>query len=859
MSKSNRLYCWLVLLCVTFLFPFSAPLLAQKVVTKPIPRLIYAQGKYEACLKHVSELIAKEERPIDDHVWRLQCLMTLGRYSQAQSALKVALSQHRTSIEIRFLAYRIYQANSEPKLAEQQLDLIDNMVRRAPWNYSDPSSQITLGRFLLLRGADPRQVLELVFDRVRKAAPKVPETYLATAELAISKDDYAEAVRSLQQGQKLATYDPRFDYLLAKAYRSSDPKKTNLAIQAALKKNSRHVPSLLLIADHAIDSEQYEQAKQLLQEVLAINLQHPDAWSYHAVLAHLHGDYKAEQTLRMWALTANKKNPAVDHLIGRKLSAKYRFEEGAKYQRKALTLDPNFIAAKIQLSQDLLRLGKEREGWELADSVNKKDAYNVLAHNLVTLHEQIRRFRTLKRGPFVVRMERKEAAIYGEQVLDLLIDAHKTLTKKYDTKVKEPIIVEIFPQQKDFAIRTFGLPGGSGFLGVCFGTVITANSPASQADNPSNWRAVLWHEFCHVVTLQKTKNRMPRWLSEGISVYEERQANSAWGESMSPQYRQMVLGKELTPISQLSGAFLQPKSGLHLQFAYFESSLVVEFIIKRFGVEKLNAILRDLGVGIPINVALGRHTGSLPVLETEFAKYAKDLAKKYGEKLDWKEAKLPPRASPTLISAWLKQHPDSYEGLTRLAAAHLQRGQWGQAKVPLKRLIELCPDMTSGLNPLLQLSMVHRRLGERDQETAVLERLVKRDDSQLAAYLRLAEIHHNTKSWQGVYDNARRALAVNPLVRRPHELMASAAKVLKKSRDARLAYRAILELDAPDPALIHLELAQLYDAAGQTTLAKRHVLMSLEEAPRYRAAHKLLLKLVGKPKSRQGTDAKESR
>ena len=47
--------------------------------------------------------------------------------------------------------------------------------------------------------------------------------------------------------------------------------------------------------------------------------------------------------------------------------------------------------------------------------------------------------------------------------------------------------------------------GGAGFLGVCFGSVITANSPASQSASPANWQSVLWHEFCHVVTLQKTK------------------------------------------------------------------------------------------------------------------------------------------------------------------------------------------------------------------------------------------------------------------------------------------------------------------------------------------------------------------
>ena len=44
---------------------------------------------------------------------------------------------------------------------------------------------------------------------------------------------------------------------------------------------------------------------------------------------------------------------------------------------------------------------------------------------------------------------------------------------------------------------------------------------AAQGETPSNWEAVLWHEFCHAVTLKATANRMPRWLSEGISVYEE--------------------------------------------------------------------------------------------------------------------------------------------------------------------------------------------------------------------------------------------------------------------------------------------------------------------------------------------------
>ena len=52
---------------------------------------------------------------------------------------------------------------------------------------------------------------------------------------------------------------------------------------------------------------------------------------------------------------------------------------------------------------------------------------------------------------------------------------------------------------------------------------------------------------------------------------------------MDPKFRAMILGEDLTPVSRLSGAFLKPASQRHLQFAYFESSLVVEYLVERYG------------------------------------------------------------------------------------------------------------------------------------------------------------------------------------------------------------------------------------------------------------------------------------
>ena len=81
-------------------------------------------------------------------------------------------------------------------------------------------------------------------------------------------------------------------------------------------------------------------------------------------------------------------------------------------------------------------------------------------------------------------MDPREADLYGARVLALLQRAKKTLCETYGVTVPDPVVVEIFPQKKEFAVRTFGLPGADGLLGVCFGRVITANSPASQGETP---------------------------------------------------------------------------------------------------------------------------------------------------------------------------------------------------------------------------------------------------------------------------------------------------------------------------------------------------------------------------------------
>jgi tetratricopeptide (TPR) repeat protein len=818
-------------------YPLSAQSLEEA-------RVLLREGKFAECAAMAETETRRSAWQEEWWVIRIQAELAQGKYPQALRTTNDALVTHPLSLQIQLLARTAYLHNGQQAQADRTLADIERFVIAAPRRYVSPGDRVALGRFLLLRNADPRQVLELIYDPARRDSPEFVEVYFATAELALDKFDNALAARSLREAPPASSQDPRYHYLFARAYAPDDPERAEEYLTAALKLNPRHVDSLLMRIDRLVDAEQYGPADDTIKQILEVNASHPLAWAYKAALAHLANDAEGEKKARDQALATWRANPEVDHLIGRKLSQKYRFEEGATYQRAALAFDPGYRPAKIQLSQDLLRLGQELEGWRLADEVLAQDAYNVVAFNLVTLREELAKFRTLREDGLIVRMESREADLYGKRVLELLKRARATLCEKYEFTLDEPIVIEIFPRQQDFAVRTFGMPGAEGFLGVCFGRVITANSPASQGAQPSNWEAVLWHEFCHVVTLHKTKNKMPRWLSEGISVYEERQANRGWGQTMTPQYREMILAGEMPPVSQLSSAFLSPKSPLHLQFAYYESALVVEFLIDRFGLDVLKQVLAELGNGMEINEALIRHTLPLGALDAEFAAFARERAEKLAPGGTWEAPELPLAADAAAWATWLEVHPQSVPGLQGWSRQLLREQKYAEAIAAAERLAALYPDDASADSASAIMAAAYHEMGDGAGERKALEDLAARDGDLTVAFLRLIELGEEMDDWHCVAENARRLLAVNPLIIAPHRALAEAAERLELRPGAIEAYRALLTFESADPAEVHFRLASLLREEGKLDEAKRQVLMSLDEAPRYREALQLLLELA---------------
>ena len=455
------------------------------------------------------------------------------------------------SIALRLLGRDIYRENGRDEDAATELNTIERLILSAPYRYATPEGRLSLGRFFLLRGADARKVLDQFYDVATKQQPDLVDAYLATAELALGQARLRPGGRDARRRRPRPPPRTRGSTTCWPVRsRRRDRAGSDKALAEALKINPHHVDSLLLQADHLIDSERYAEAEQLLKQVLEVNPHEPRAWAYRAVLAHLRNDPEGEAAARQSALARMGDEPRGRPPDRPQALAEVPLRRGRRRTRnRRSSSTPTTCPPRSSSARTCSGWATRPRAGSSPPRSSPRTATTWSPINLITLRDRLAGFRTLEDDGFVVRMDAREADLYGAaRAGPAAAGRRKTLGEKYGVTLPEPVIVEIFPQKKEFAVRTFGLPGADGLLGVCFGRVITANSPASQGEHPSNWEAVLWHEFCHVVTLSKTHNKMPRWLSEGISVYEEEQENPAWGDALNPRYPRDDPGRRADPL-----------------------------------------------------------------------------------------------------------------------------------------------------------------------------------------------------------------------------------------------------------------------------------------------------------------------
>ena len=703
---------------------------------------------------------------------------------------------------------------------------------------------VRLGQAARVLGRFDSQQFHRANDSFRDAnrlAPDDPIVNNAWGELLLEKYALQDALKSFEIAAKgdPAFIAPRIGIATLAAQGNASMAKA--ALDAALKLNPRSVPALLLQAEMAIDNRERDAAVTLINQALEVNPNSLDALSLLAAIAFLEdrtADFEAHVTK---ALAINPTYGDAYRIAGSHAGRNYRFDEAAALTRRALILEPDNSKALIDLGSHLLRTGDEGEARNVLDAAFKLDPFHDTTKNSLELLDTIDKFVTITEGDMVIRLDPEEAPVMREHLVPLAKEALETLSKRYQFTPKGPILIEMFPKHDDFAVRTIGLPGFVGALGACFGRVVTLDSPKARPPGEFNWQETFWHEMAHVITLQMSGNRLPRWLSEGASVFEERRARPEWGRETELQFAMALDEKKLLKIDDIQQGFSDPEL---IGLTYYQASHIVEHLVETYGDAKFWVLLRAYGRGLETPAAFTQTYG-ITVGELQTAFDARMETKYAALRAALKRPPIEGKPSLTELKAMASANPNSFPVQMQLGVALREAKDPAGAITAFERALTLVPTAGGSNSPNALIASV--ALEQKDTARAVraLEAHVKGDPSDVAAARTLALLLEPMGDARRTVDAFARVVAADPFDAKAQTAVGRYALSRKETPAALRSFRSALALNPPDRASAHTDLAEAYVQAGQTAEARREVLAALEIAPSFERAQDLLLKIVG--------------
>ena len=696
-----------------------------------------------------------------------------------------------------------------------------------------------------------------LFNEATRANPNNLEAHSLWGDLFLEKYNASDAERSYQEALDInGRYVPA---LVGMANVVGDER----ALQRALAINPNSIPAMETYGQLLMVNGREEEAQDYFERVLALNpesLKILSVLASQAALEERSADYEG-YLAQVESFSPN--NPTFLGNVADSFGNNYLFDEAVEFARAAIATDPQYWQGYTVLGSNLIRLGEEEEGKTNLEIGYENDPFNVLTSNMLKVFDTLETYATLESEHFKVHMSENDADVLWPYLEPLLEESWVTLTAKYGFEPEGPILIEVFEKSEDFAVRSVGLPDIGPLVGICFGKVITLISPDTLS---ANWQEIVWHEFMHVITLQMTGNRMPRWLSEGISVYEEREGRPYWGRSQGLDLVRASEQEKLLHVADLNSGFSGAQNSADLGFAYFQAYLVVDFIADEYGFEKLVELVDQYGLikeeeerfaevfdqnleqfDVAFRGWIDRRVAEINVFV-----HTEDLP----DEGDGHGHGVRENSSAILAELYnnvsLKQHMRArIEENDRDFQAYLQLGivlfkeeSFFEAKQYLNQAYNLLPSYTGYPSPPLVLSQIYEQEGNREAQLEQLELLLENLQHDYASAIILAEAALEGNNFERAEYYIDRAIQVDPYRADVHQLKASYAETIGDSQLAVTEYEVLLKLEINDPAEAQTNLAQAYLNNGQALQAKENILRALETAPSYQRAQRILLQSI---------------
>ena len=824
--------------CVALLIALTTSSSAQTgpaagAITADPPTQAFNTGRYDQV-----ETLLRTSTDARSIVLRARAHIARGRYAEAETLLTGPASSAPGSdaaLELGLLQMRLGRRQDGARI-------LQGVVVRSP--QQSPLDLLRLG--VASRALGRFQEANGFFRSANRLAADDAVVNTAWGELFLEKYDHANAMQSFQVAVKSDPNNVPALVGLARATVEENPSTAKQIVEKAIGINPNYGPAHLMVAELSLDNRQRDAARDSLQKALEVNPNSLEARSLQGAMAALEDRTADFETTAAEVLTINPTYGEVYRVAGDHLGRNYRFDEAVAMTRRAIALDRDSARAYADLGMHLMRTGDEPGARQALETSFKADPYDIVTFNLLALLDTVDKFVTIREGDLVVRLHPDEAAVMREFVVPLAKEALETLSKQYQFKPTGPILVEMFPKHDDFAVRTLGLPGFLGALGACFGRVVTLDSPTARPPGQFNWATTLWHEMAHVITLQMSNNRLPRWLSEGLSMYEERRAREDWGRETEVSFAQALEGGKLLKLRDLNEGFSDPRT---ITLTYYQASLVVEHLFDTYGDQAMFTFIRAYGKGLETDAAVKEaFNTTIDSIQVSFdARLERDYA---AIRRALKSPEI--EGTPTLddLKKLAVSNPDSFRVQMELAQALHEAGEGEAAIVALERASKILPAAGGDANPNALIALIATEQGDTTRTIQALEALVKVDSTDVESARKLAGL------LLPLGDTARTTAAYKLVAELdPFDVQAQTAvgrdALQRKDADRALrAFKAALAGGPADKAGAHLDLGEAHFMAGQVADAKRETLAALEIAPSFERAQDLLLKVIAAPPPR---------
>ncbi len=764
----------------------------------------------------------------------LRSLTGLAASLMAVSTLACAQEQRSRQAEPDRWRDEVAQAESALKRGDRSaaVQMAEDIAAQYETSGARNSSEYTsAGRaYVLLEVGDAEATKAALrtFDRAVAADSDNIDAIRRTAALFLDKYNAPDARASYELALQRAPDDAAALLGLARVEEFEGKSSSMTLAQRSLRADPRSAETLAYLAGLHLDAEAFDSAEVYARRAVDSDSSNMYAWSVLGSIAWITGDSLTFQRA-LAAATAIQPEPAAFHLaLAESAIRQRRYSEAVELARKAVQEDSLLVPAWGVLGTTQLRLGQMQAGRNAVERAFALDPFNLWHKNTLDLLDKMDSFSTIRKGRFEVVAPASEADLLAHYIIPLLERAYDSLSLRYGYSPETPVRLEFYRQHADFSVRTVGL-NGLGALGVSFGSLLAMDAPDAREKGSFNWGSTAWHELAHAFTLGASDHRVPRWLSEGLSVLEERRAASGWGARTTLPWVLAYNRGTVRPVSQLNDGFLRPRYPEETAFSYYQASLFSEWVESTLGISAIRALLEAYKNGEDTPGAFRAALGMTP----EEADKAFDT---------WVRTRFKTEFAAVAGSGARDSSGGKFVSTMRSAVA-LTSTRPDSASKLFESARGMFPSYSGEDGPAWFLSQLTLQAGDTLRAVSLLSEVTNRSETAYQANMLEANLREQSGDKAGAAAALERLIWIWPLDNSVHERLALLSMETGKHEISVRERRAVIMNQPADMLNARYELARALAVSGDTAAARSEVLSVLEEAPGFEKAQTLLLEL----------------